>query len=239
MGRFAVILLAVLCMSGRPIFMGSPQCKDLQIFYPLNQSGGKTTWDSYIVRNARDTLRGDALFAYGSLVLDGTGDFVSLVHNPAHIITDRFTISLWMWPADAMVVDGCTPDGTGMVPADNNYAILFEYVADQVEFYAGGYTGTNPRTGSGMTIPNAVNWHHVVYSYNGATLNGYVDGVLKISVATVFSLQSASNSFLSIGGNYQFGNQFQGRLKDVRLYNRGLVHSEIMQLYVNPNGIYK
>ena len=239
MGRLAVILLAVICMSGRPIFMGSPQCKDLQLFYALNQQGGKTTWDNYITRNARDTLRGDALFAYGALVLDGTGDFVPLVHNPAHIITDRFTISLWMWPSSMATTNKHVFSKVNATFTDNNYAVLFEYVADQVEFYAGGYTGTNPRTGSGMTIPNANNWHHVVYSYNGATLNGYVDGVLKISVATVFSLQSASNSFLTIGGNYQFGNQFQGRLKDLKIYNRGLVWSEVRELYVNPNGIYK
>lgn len=242
MGRIAVglFLLVVFCTSWKAINYGSQQAKDMVIFYPLNEQGGLVAYDYYINNNNKDTLRGNAIYKGGAIELDGSGDFVSVLPNSRHVISDRFTISLWMWAANLTQSSKHLFSKVNAGFTDNNYAILWEYAGepDQVSFYAGGYSGTNPRTGSQMTIPSANVWHHVVYTYNGANLRGYLNGVLKINVSTTFSLSTATNSFLSLGGNYQFGNQFAGRLKDIRMYNRGLASEEVMSLFLFPNLIY-
>jgi len=205
----------------------------LVLHYPLKQQGGLFTFNSVLNNNQKDTLRGDARFRHGCLILDGTGDFVSCRHEASHAITNSFTISLWMNPLNLTQTFKHLFSKVNATFTDNNYAVLFRYVGTDVQFYEGGNPVSSgvQAAGSNMTIPSANQWHHVVYTYDGATLMGYLNGSRKVNLAKTFTLSSASNSYLSLGGNYQFGNQFQGRLQECKLYNRALTSAEVIDMY--------
>lgn len=235
MGRHYLVILILVS------FTAKAQVLAPKVDYPLNGAIGKFGIDMVTKINNRDTMRGDAFVRDNSLRLDGTGDFISIVHNGRHTITDRFTISFWFKPDNLTQSSKHLISKVNTTFTDNNYAILWEYVNNQIEFYAGGYTGTNPRTGTGMTISNAYIWTFVCYTYNGATMTGYLNNVQRIQVSTTFSL-ATNGSYLSIGGNYQFGNQVAGRIRDFRLWDRGLTYSEVLAEYlrtVNKSGVVK
>jgi hypothetical protein len=79
---------------------------------------------------------------------------------------------------------------------------------------------------SGST-PNAVNaWTHVALTYDGATLQLYVNGVQASSQVRTGGIQTNSNP-LWIGGNSPYGEYFQGLIDEVRVYNRALNQAEI------------
>lgn len=243
LGLLIFLAVVFVCLtSGRRINRGSTQAIGLVMWYPLDGNGRSFGFqsDMWMGINSRDTLRGDAYVrSNDGLVCDGTGDFLSIVHNSRHEITDRFTISLWVYPDNLTTSSRHIFSKVNGTFTNNNYAILWEYSGenDQVSLFAGGFSGTDPRTGSQMTLSPANNWYHIVYTYDGATLSGYRNGFRVVNTAKVFSLSIASNSYLSIGGNYQFGNHFQGKIKDVRLYNRCLTSSEVMDIYLYPKKI--
>ena len=63
----------------------------------------------------------------------------------------------------------------------------------------------------------------------------YVNGNVAASRAVIGSIQT-NNSPLWIGGNVPFGEFFQGRIDEVRVYNRALNQSEIKTDMETPVG---
>ena len=63
-------------------------------------------------------------------------------------------------------------------------------------------------------------------TYDGATLRLYINGVQAASVAMSGSI-ATSNGPLRIGGNSLWGEFFQGRIDEVRVYGRTLTQTEI------------
>src|SRR6185503_17145029 len=69
-------------------------------------------------------------------------------------------------------------------------------------------------------------WTHLAQTYDGATIRLYVNGTLVASVPRTGALET-NNSPLSIGGTNAYGEYFQGRIDDVRVYDRALSVSEL------------
>ena len=166
------------------------------------------------------------------LYFDGSNDYVSVADANSLDLANNFTISVWFKPAVLTQTNryllSKLKTGTDV---DNAYSIIWEYVDNTIEFYSGDYTGTAPRTGSGISISDT-SWHHVVYSYDGTTWAGYKDGTNVFSVARTFSLNSSNKPLIlgnlnAVGGNF-FAN---GSIDDVRIYNRALSADEIASLY--------
>ncbi|RDB05620.1 LamG domain-containing protein [Runella aurantiaca] len=77
-------------------------------------------------------------------------------------------------------------------------------------------------------------WHLIAVTFDGSTLNLYLDGVSLQNKTT--TLNTSSNSFnypsnLIIGSDESNG-FFTGSLDDVRIYNRALTANEVQQTYV-------
>ena len=70
---------------------------------------------------------------------------------------------------------------------------------------------------------NNTNWHHIVYTYDGAILNGYLDGTSAIAPVSVSFSIAATLGRLFVG-NRDVGtaNSIAGSIDEVRIYNRGL-----------------
>ena len=78
------------------------------------------------------------------------------------------------------------------------WGVIWEYVNNQVEFFASSYTGSNPRTGSGITIGDT-NLHHIAYRYNGTAWSYFLDGV-----ETVINASITFNPNVGTNGNLMF-----------------------------------
>jgi hypothetical protein len=87
-----------------------------------------------------------------------------------------------------------------------------------------------------MTAPNTSNdgnWHHYTGTYSPVTgvRSLYVDGVLAATQSGQKSYNPALSSHLMIGGRdnggNNFGNQYSGKLYDVRVYNYALSQSQL------------
>ncbi len=156
----------------------------------------------------------------GSYVTLGT----STTLNPAN-----FTISAWLYPATTTVSYG--------------------YIYSSARDCCGAYNGidlqyTNGRVTGGIWNSTAayvtsayqgidIKWRHVAFSYDGAVLRVYVDGLLSNSANSTLGVGSPATYPAAIGGmGLSPGTYtFNGKIDDVRLYNRALSATEIKQLY--------
>jgi|GEM_PF-4469528 len=164
---------------------------------------------------------------------DGTNDYVHVSDSSSLDLTNNFAISLWVKPNDLTQTNRYLLSKLGT--SDNTYAIIWEYVGDNLEFYSSSYTGSNPRTGSQIPITNT-NWHHIVYTYNGSTWAGYRDGENIFSLSTTFSLTASTQNLLwgtfdGVGTCGGTGCSFGGLIEEAKIYNRALTANEISMDY--------
>lgn len=80
----------------------------------------------------------------------------------------------------------------------------------------------------------ATNTHyHLVMTYDGATLKGYINGINVISTPLVITISYAALPVLISGsyGSVPFGETINGNISEVQFYNRALSAQEIVQNY--------
>lgn len=166
-------------------------------------------------------------FSFGGANTGG----ISLGTSPT-LTPSRFTVAAWVY----------TPTTTSY-----NYNQIFSNDRDCCGTYngigfaivAGKVSGNiwnsaQYNISSNATIP-ASTWTHVAFTYDGATKALYINGVLdKANAQTVDPATPATyGTYIgSMGHSAGTVYTFNGKLDDVRLYNRALSASEIKQLYL-------
>jgi hypothetical protein len=78
-------------------------------------------------------------------------------------------------------------------------------------------------------------WTHLAGTYDGTTLRLFVNGV-QAGSTPISGAIATSAGVLRIGGNSLWGEFFQGRIDEVRIYNRALSAAEIQTDMVTPVG---
>src|SRR5262249_30047564 len=71
-------------------------------------------------------------------------------------------------------------------------------------------------------------WHHVAYTWSGASNNLYVDGVAVPATATAHDSAAVTAAF--IGATSAAADFFNGKIDDVRVYNVALTATQAAQL---------
>jgi hypothetical protein len=89
--------------------------------------------------------------------------------------------------------------------------------------------------GTAAQAPAANVWTHVAGTYDGTTLRLYINGVQVASVNRTGPIATSTGP-LRIGGNSLWGEFFQGRIDEVRVYNRALTPAEIQTDMNTPVG---
>ena len=90
----------------------------------------------------------------------------------------------------------------------------------------GGFVGGNyHEIGGGAVLPLNT-WTHLATTYDGANIRVYRNGTLVATLASTGPYDQ-SNSPLRLGGNSTWGEWWQGRIDEVRVYNRALSAAEI------------
>ncbi len=152
----------------------------------------------------------------GSFQFDGYSQYLTTNDN---LDMNQFTLSAWV-----------KRDGTGNTPmilgAPNGWGVYFE--SDNTLHLT--HVGFN-NVGSAGTVADTTSWHHVAVTYDGSEVMFYIDGVFA-------GEQPYTDTFVS-GGPYTVGaldyyglqDYFNGKIDDLRVYDRALSDAEISNLY--------
>jgi hypothetical protein len=144
-----------------------------------------------------------------------------------------FTVAIWIYP---MRTSSSTPVSKMYMQPNgilNSYQIEITGTME-VGATTADATGTDARDLTGIMAPLNT-WTHIALSWDTTTLRGYVNGTNRLTVARSIAFDGGD---LVIGGDENNGSIntayfFNGRLDEVRIYNRALQDAEITML-ANP-----
>lgn len=207
--------------------------------WKFDENSGTIANDSSGFSNNSKAFIGNTTWTTGkfgsALTFDGIDDTVQIAESSSIDLgaqTDSYTVSAWIkttaTPSDFQTIVG-KDDGSGVYPIrlyiDNPSALITFRISDGIK---------NPFTGDTATI-NDGSWHHVVGIRDVASdlLRMYVDGV-QVDISTdLTTATTVNNDDISIGnsGTSYTGDDFNGQIDDVRIYNRALSAAEITAIY--------
>ena len=196
--------------------------------------GSGTTWKDLSGNGNDGTLVNGPTFDSGnggSLVFDGTDDYVSISNfNSDDILGQNFSVVIWI-KADsvlsgrkALITNQTDYNTNGWALAMNPQGglnRLFLHINDTTVILA----DPNP-------FPNPLDWHMVVGIWNNTntTQSLYFDGVLY-TTSNFPDVIINSNTSLRIAGHLNGGRNYTGNIGLTQIYNRALTPQEISQNY--------
>jgi hypothetical protein len=191
--------------------------------------GSGTTWTDLTSNVNNGTLVNSPSFNnsnVGSFVFNGTNNYVSSF--PIQISgTDSKTIEVWFNSGTTSRAGLCGT--TGNVGVNGWSFLINRTTAGNLTYFHNG--GSILQVSAGISINN---WYQGVVVYNSTTAVGtlYLNGLQVGSPLSSFSAMSTS-SFNGVIGNEDQGltSPFKGNISIVRIYNRTLSASEVLQNY--------
>jgi len=203
----------------------------LKAHWKLNDGSGITAIDVTGNGNTGTLINGPMWtngYLDGSLGFDGIDDYVS-VGTSNFGATSEITISFWIY---------ATGSGTGYqtLIIRNRYFNSFgvELSKTTGKFRSGLRTAAGVSYLSSNSVLPLNSWHHFAVTYRSGQRAVYLDGVPNGSNILTGDL-AVSIYTTTIGSNGAGGQFFQGRLDDVRIYNRSLSAVEILSLFNEPS----
>ncbi len=153
----------------------------------------------------------------------GTGsDFVS---------TGADSFSFWMY-LDSYGQNSGDPQYAGVIVSNSKTAALLDQTNQRFLFTSNNNLTAVTANGSILTGQ----WYHAVVTRNASgTANWYINGALSGSANQASGAPEAGTTNVSIGNTLGFERHFDGKISDVRIWNRVLSTSEITQLYESYN----
>jgi hypothetical protein len=172
----------------------------------------------------------------GALYFDGSNDYVEVSDN-AVLHIQQLTLSAWVSPDTPLTGQKTVIDKDEFL---NGWQICLQSIQPNQDYSWFGvarfptwYVATNKIDFS------AGKWYHVLGTYDGSAVRFFVNGILMSSSPCQGAIQYGTTA-MEIGRNsYEPGNTsyyFKGKIDDVRIYNRALSSSEILQLYTMGGG---
>lgn len=152
--------------------------------------------------------------------------------NAAHAVTwSQLTVSVWF---KASNLSNANPRLVANSHTDADKKGF------QLAFNSGGATGffdvgngtSEGRTTWSQQLSTGV-WYHYVGTYDGAVVTAYINGVQVATTAFAGgSVAAGAGPDINVGRNPVYaGDYFVGAVYDVRIYNRALPPSEVLNLY--------
>ncbi len=161
--------------------------------------------------------RAQSKFSVGSLLIDGTGDVVTFAdHADFEIPTEDFTMEGWFrWNTDPAAFQFLT--GKWLTAgSQKSYAILYDGIANDLEFFTSTNGSTSNIDISEAFSPNLNQWYHIAVDFDGTTYRLYVDGVV-LGTSTTLRTMFAGTATFSVGGQAAGADPFDGWADEVRL----------------------
>ena len=147
----------------------------------------------------------------------------------------KFSVSIWVFTG----VNNRTTHYIGMRQpgSSTQFWQLYTPVTSTVKGIAfQSFTGGNilGATSQNQQIPINV-WSNIVGTYDNGIWKLYLNGAMIQSSTSTIAFNNDINTLLTIGNSGNF-EPFNGRLDDVRIYNRALTECEVQQLFSETSG---
>ncbi|HUU20383.1 MAG TPA: LamG-like jellyroll fold domain-containing protein [Sedimentisphaerales bacterium] len=165
----------------------------------------------------------------GALKFTGPYNYVLVQDSPSLDMTNAITIAAWInpsWTGNNRIMQKSSGGG------DNQYRLLKEW-GDNLVFHL---PGLSPDRLEFPGLPPIGKWTHLAATYDGSSMKVYYDGVVVGEQDSSGQL-GTSDGTLCIGTKHETapgGDEYNGMLDDIRIYNRALTQSEIKRLGGNP-----
>jgi hypothetical protein len=203
-------------------------------WWQLDEGDGNTAYDS--AGDNDGNLVGDPCWVPGyvgtyALDFDGAADYVD-VNSSAELELDlNGTISAWVRAEDlyqhSIVNKRGGSDGGNK---SENYWLTFGSVDNCSIVIGDGANYCQALFEAGQVSTDE--WHHLVGTWSTVEMSIYLDGMQKDVETNTLATVTSSNSYpLRIGYDSRAGWYFDGKIDDVRIYDRALSAEEIQQLY--------
>ena len=192
--------------------------------------GSGTSWTDTVGGNIGTLTNGPTYSSdnSGSIVFDGSNDYIQLSTNSNLTLTGDFTYETWIQ------TDVQTGSKHVWKITDPNATLQFtdNVSPDQISYYS-SITG-NQAFG---VLANST-WGHLVLTKSGNTLSGYLNGSQSWT-NTPGSSATHDFSGVRIGSRHtESGYYWDGRMSVIRIYNRSFTAAEVLQNYDALKGRY-
>jgi Concanavalin A-like lectin/glucanases superfamily len=208
-----------------------PAAGGLVAAYGFDEASGTTTPDASGSGNP-GVISGATRIAAGragaGLEFDGVNDWVTVADANSLDLTSGMTLEAWVYPTAL----GTTWRTVILKerPAGLAYALYANDDKTRPETFS--FTGSE----LGVRGPSALplnTWTHLAATYGSSTLRLFVNGT-QVATRSVGSALGTSANPLRIGGNAVWNEWFQGRIDEVRVYNRALTAADIQADMTRP-----
>lgn len=187
-------------------------------------SGGEDACDSSGNGNHATDTNGSSIVSgkFGSS-RDFENDSSQLLTTNKSNETGNITLSLWL---NAESWDGAGYDGAlsgggfAMRNASGNFDVIYN---------ASGWTAYGGVSPVSSFLPTG-EWHHVVSVLDDTEERLYIDGI-QVDTDTATAGGITATGAIKIGHGLSTGRYFDGKIDEVRIYNRALAASEVTDLY--------
>ncbi|MEI6438478.1 MAG: LamG domain-containing protein, partial [Candidatus Omnitrophota bacterium] len=158
----------------------------------------------------------------GALSFSGTNQYVQVGNQSSLNITGALTLAAWINPAVLgsgykTVVAKRTAGGA------TNYEVSLDTTTGAIIFYNGTIYLSS-------YIPPANKWTYIAVTVDGTSLLFYADGIL-VDSKTIVSLTTNAGSFAIGRPGDSAAQYFNGKIDDVRVYNRAISAAEDRAIY--------
>jgi hypothetical protein len=245
-------------MSGGWAEAGPPDANFLEAWYEFEDGYGITASDSSGNNRDGNLVHMDAVYDWttgyigDALEFDGVDDYVEF--PSLNLDSNTVTMSAWIEPNGLQAIfagvvfcrDDADNDGAFSSPADTAAGLAFSYAGGWAPTLEISYNWNDEwwNWHSGLEVPDG-QWSFVaiVVEPTQATLYMYENGSLSEKVN---AKPHAIEQFGGIGtiaydnslGTANERNPFNGKIDDVRIYNKALTRDEILYLCQGPGMVY-
>jgi ABC-type dipeptide/oligopeptide/nickel transport system ATPase subunit len=190
--------------------------------YPFNGNANDESGNGHNGTTSGTTLTSDRFANNGAAYsFDGVADLITVPDGPG-LNPPVITLSAWIKPATGNGLDrgilskyGDASEAQYMLMLMANNRIRAQIATSQGVTFVDGSTDALFQT-----------WIHVCMTYDGSTIELYMNGYHESSVGASGSLNITSQS-LQIGHYSTGSNYFPGSIDDIRIYDRALSAEEV------------
>ncbi|MBF0217008.1 MAG: hypothetical protein HQL30_08460 [Candidatus Omnitrophica bacterium] len=165
---------------------------------------------------------------------NGAGDNINCGSDPS-LDLNKGTVSVWV-KFDEAAMNSWQPVFIKKSASGKTFEI---WRSPANKLYFTGYDGTTYVYGvqSEAGLDTAERWYNIVVTFDGSALNAYIDGSMVFTQAfTGLGLDFDADVVLGCRDG-SAANSLEGAQRDVRVYNRALSASEIIEVKNGSNGV--
>ena len=193
---------------------------------------GSNTWFDLTANNYTGSLINGPVFSsgnQGSIVFDGTNDYINFGNPTALSFPNDFAIDVWAKINNVTSIYGGTILGKRTASTFiNNYSLFFD--SGVFRFQINGNSAISiSGSASGLSYNN---WYNVIANVSSSMMYLYINSSIQSNSASVPTGTIIDNNApLRLGQNHDLNAPLSGSIANVRLYNRALSTQEILQNY--------